>query len=153
MSRHRHQPFILKFRQRLYGGFCYWSFPSAGPIKNSSEILISDPFTGLYSESGDEIYEYDILARGDNYNSLIIWNQYGNYEEGTGFVLAELYSKGRYDRFHSTTAYTNGIVKVGNVYDNWNLLRGGKLKLSKYVDPLRMTLLSTGITYNQRSRV
>lgn len=129
----------LKFRQILSdGSFHYWGYLSkdtfVAPKKNASPH--SDLFTGLYDENSDPIYRHDILADGDNYNSLVIWNQENNFEEGTGFSLLEFYPKGRYDRSHTMSAYTGASLKRGDLYHDRGFLMGGKYKLKKYFKTL-----------------
>jgi hypothetical protein len=83
-------------------------------------------YTGLFDKIGKKIYECDIVRQGDNHPSVIEWNQLDEMIEGTGYCLHEYYPKTtkKDDRYHTTSAYTNGLEVIGNIYENPELLKG-----------------------------
>jgi len=77
-------------------------------------------FTGLYDESGREIYEGDILAHIDAYDSLfgkVVWD-----DKAACWAFAILMEDGSFDldRLDDHAAYAEVI---GNIYDNPELLK------------------------------
>ena len=101
----------------------YWTLNDLcyhGP--NRPDICLQNwqEYTGLKDKNGKEIYENDIVNYGDNFPSLVIWDEFA-VGETPGFWLEE---RGNYDRprFHTMTAYTNPIEVIGNIYENPELL-------------------------------
>jgi len=74
----------------------------------------------LYDKNRKEIYENDIIDMGDNYNSLVLWDN-----KEAKFALLEFYPKGDYNRYHDMGYLNYKPRVVGNVYDNKNLLKEG----------------------------
>lgn len=79
-------------------------------------------YTGIRDKNGKEIYEGDIVNWGDNYKSVIEWNA-DKYLEGDGWMIHEYYPRNEYDRYHTTSAYTNPIEVIGNIFENPELLK------------------------------
>ena len=68
------------------------------------------------------LYEGDIVANGDNYNSVIEWQCNSDQDEFIGFCLHEIYPKGEPDRFHCMFAYTTPLDAIGNIHTTPELL-------------------------------
>lgn len=90
----------------------------SGNIDGKPEAVMQ--YTGLKDKNGKEIYEGDIVNYGDNFSSLVIWDEFA-VRETPGFWLEERGDYG-YLRFHTMTAYTNPIEILGNIYENPELL-------------------------------
>ena len=117
----------IKFRAWDSESKCWvkaWIMDNAlTPQEELPSSIILQQFTGLKDKNGKEIYEGDIVSAGDNYPSVVQWDN-----EEAKFQLWEKYPrKGRYadkyDLFHEMTAYTDGLGEViGNIYENSSLL-------------------------------
>ena len=85
-----------------------------------NEDFIPMQYTGIKDKNGKEIYEGDIVNEGDNYYSVVEWN---DHVGGPGFFLHEYYPNGENDRYHDFHAYTTYPYEViGNIYENPELL-------------------------------
>jgi len=127
----------IKYREAIFAepdntfvGWNYWGWIDGEWQEiESNAPENSYPFIGLKDENGVEAYEGDIVTAGDNYPSVIEWNQKDEMIEGTGFCLHEYYPRrGRYaekhDRYHTLTYQTTGLGKIiGNIVESPKLLR------------------------------
>ena len=91
-------------------------------LKENEEAdeLVLMQFTGLTDVNGKEIYEGDIIKYDEKYIAVVIW-------ENGGFVLK--YIDGVDNRLSSSwyDPMDSKITEViGNVWENPNLLKGGK---------------------------
>lgn len=97
-------------------------------LRDEITSFIPMPFLGLFdTRSNAEIYAGDIVRQGDNYPSVIEWNQKDEMGEGTGWVLHEYYPRSgpnadEYDRHHTTSGYTDGLELIGNVFEQAELV-------------------------------
>jgi len=106
----------------------------AGDTSNPDKLLVSGrggtiqdailmQYIGLSSEQGTEAYEGDIVTAGDNYPSIIEWQNNPDQDEFVGFCLHEVYPNGECDRWHMIFAYTDGLGEIiGNIHENPELL-------------------------------
>lgn len=88
-------------------------------IKEGYKIISRDQFTGKKDKRDSDIFVNDYVNYGDNYESLVIFDEYA-VGETPGFWLRED-GKGadfetHYPRFHTMIAYTTEIEIVGNIY-------------------------------------
>lgn len=92
-------------------------------LRNHRELIFLQ-FTEHHDQLGNELYHGHIVTAGDNYPSVVDWdNQEGRWE------LVEYYPRrGKYatkdDRYHELTSYTDGLgVIIGHIYTTPQLLR------------------------------
>lgn len=73
-------------------------------------------YIGRKDRYGIEIYEGHIVNYGDNFPSVVIWDELA-VGETPGFWLKEI---GDYEhpRYHTMTAYTNPIEILGHIFEN-----------------------------------
>ena len=90
----------------------------------SSDPKASFQYIGITDKSGIHAIEGNIVTAGDNYPSVIEWD-----EESCKFFLHEYYPRhgryaDKYDRSHDIDAYTDGIGEIiGHINFNADLLR------------------------------
>lgn len=90
---------------------------------NWKQFFILEQFTGLYDKNGKEIYEGDIVNHGDNFPSVVKYD-----EKECAFRLFEdkpKYARGYrfYPRDHEINAYTSPIEIIGNIHENPELVK------------------------------
>ena len=91
-------------------------------LRNPQELIFL-PFVGKFDSTNNKIYAYDIVTAGDNFPSLIEWDN-----ESGKWVLHEVYPRrgkyaDKYDRYHELNAYTNGLgTIIGNYFQTPSLL-------------------------------
>lgn len=77
-------------------------------------------YTGLHDKNGKEIYEGDILKFSEVDTAIVIWNE--KYAYFMVKPIQEYYFDS--DVLGHTLEYNDNVEKIGNVYDNPELLGG-----------------------------
>ena len=131
----------IKFRAKGVDG--RWWYGEDKPTKEYRHANLATFFMNLYAglldlktlgqyidrkdNSDKAIYDGDIVQQGDNFPSVVEWNRADEKIEGTGWCLHEYYPRhGRdadvYDRYHTTSSFTDGLDVIGNIHDNPEIL-------------------------------
>ena len=78
-------------------------------------------FTGLHDKNGKEIYEGDVLDWGDNFNSVVYWDDYEGAWRIREVAIVTERGENR-PRTHDMNAYTYRPTVLGNQYENPDLI-------------------------------
>lgn len=90
-------------------------------LKPNKEKYTLMQFTGLEDKNGKEIYEGDILKFSEVDTAIVIWNE--KYAYFMVKPIQEYYFDS--DVLGQALEYNDNVEKIGNIYDNPELL-GGK---------------------------
>lgn len=101
---------------------------SGGLIERSFQDVVLMQSTCLRDKNGVEIFEGDIAETRQSDLSSVSYEMVGGvvtYDSDNGmFKLVRKYGS----KFHSFTIWLDNVEVIGNVWENPNLLKGGRLK-------------------------
>lgn len=89
-------------------------------LKPNKEKYTLMQFTGLEDKNGKEIYEGDILKFSEVDTAIVIWNE--KYAYFMVKPIQEYYFDS--DVLGQALEYNDNVEKIGNIYDNPELLGG-----------------------------
>lgn len=85
------------------------------PLRGVDESVVVRQYTGLKDKNGTLIYEGDIIDWGDNFDSVVVWD---DTEHAWGIEELGVIDGERAPRNHNLTAYTYVPTVIGNIYEN-----------------------------------
>ncbi len=94
--------------------------PLNSKIKMKNRVKRRESTLCQYTECGKEIKEGDILGYGDNYPCVVLYNKYEAKFEAIEFGYKE---EGSLYRVHDIISYTTKWKILGNVDENFSLLK------------------------------